>query len=647
MSEPQVWPPTLMQRHARRLDVARDLNAITWGIRGHERREAAGELRQVARDHAATRFGPHTSDRDLCQIAERCAEIMRERIGALSAPMTNDAMCLWLDLQAQELGAAPLKAYLGGLPLGENLAGLLARLGDALWWRRQLRRAVVLQRESMANRAGEVHKHSGQVYVTHDSLARKGLRNAANAAMLEATKIESEDGETITLAQAVAASTSNKALRRGELMTRIRGAEEWATEAGMVGIFTTNTTPSRFHAVHWGGQRNHKHSGDESRPGAGDFGPVQPNLPSDAQAWLCATWARCRAKLARLKLGVFGFRVAEPHHDGTPHWHMLLWCLPEMVGKLRDTMRECWLKESGEEAGAQEHRFKCETIRADRGGAIAYVAKYIAKNIDDAGAVADEGHRDDAYGGEPDGRAVRTDGQRDLFNATAGRVETWASGWRIRQFQAIGQPPVTVWRELRRVKPEAVAEATDQLRAAHAATNRQGEVRASWAGYMQAQGGAMVGRDYQVRILADEQQREGRYGITTQARPIGVFDVARPGDWIRSDRREWKALGAWGARVSSGAGRDVNGRLSPGEELRLLAEAKAARIARSAAVHPWTRVNNCTPQDFATDGAQDLLSMLRANFGTLGSAKPEKSNHGQHREHQRDREPDRSASRAG
>lgn len=605
--------------------------AAPWASRARD--EAAADLEAIKRAASAAPVSPYATDAQIRNLAELRAELLASEVGGLVGQTTPEALLLRLDLRAQAMDARPLAGLLGTLghlPLGERLQQVLGRLQCPIWWRRQLRRAVVTKRETLANKSGEVSRARRQVYTTDETVSRKAERNASNAAMLEATEIEDAGGQVITLAQAVAASTANKALRRGELMTRIRGAEEWATRAGMVGLFTTNTAPSRFHAVHQNGKRNHRHSGDESAPGAGDFGPVQPNTPRDAQGWLCKTWARCRSALARQGVPLFGFRVAEPHHDGCPHWHMLLWTRPEAMDKLRQVMRAYWLQENGEEPGAQEYRFKAEPIRADKGGAVAYVAKYISKNIDDVGAIEAEGHTD-AHAGE----------QGDLFGATARRVEAWASAWGIRQFQAIGQPPVTVWRELRRVDAAVIEGGTAAVRAAHAATNRTDTTRASWAAYMDAQGGAMVGRHYRVRIVADEAQRQGRYGVSAVVRPLGVCDALRPEDLIPSARKEWKPRGTWTAAQKAPPvalwrlcvpwerqeGVRVNSRPAMARtEVRGSAASDSAR-ASGLAVHPWTRVINCTQQSRPKNDAADLLALLRANFGEAGGRQPESVNH--------------------
>ncbi len=212
-----------------------------------------------------------------------------------------------------------------------------------------------------------------------------------------------------------------------------------------------------------------------------------------------------------------------------------------------------------------------------KGGAAGYIAKYIAKNIDDTGI---DGHRDEAFDGP---------GQMDLDGGNATRVESWAAAAGIRQFQALGQPPVTVWRELRRVVEADQAGATARLGTAFEAVNRKGTRKASWALYVLAQGGLMRGREYLLRIATETLVRAGRYGDVEAARPVGVYDVAtvyavatdigpvRGMVQHLSARQEWKPRGAW-SRVSS----------------RPAMAPAGGAAARATAVHPWTRVNNCT-----------------------------------------------------
>lgn len=510
--------------------------------RGHALRQLAG----VYVDRSAETLPSNLPDRDICQLAERRAELMQQRIAAVTEPMNPEAFRAWLLDQVRALDADNLpELQCGAGSLADQLAGIIARVQCPLWWRRKLRRAVVRKRETEAMQAGEVGQRR-QWYCTDDTVRRRVEQGVRNAAILEATEIETADGEVITLAEAAAASVANKAIRRGELMTRIRGCEELAEAFGMVGIFTTNTCPSRFHPTS-GGARNPKHDG---------------STPREAQQWLCKTWARARAALQRAKLAVFGFRVAEPHADACPHWHMLLWTLPDQVEAVEAVLRRYWLADSGTEAGAAEHRFKCK--RMEKGGASGYVAKYIAKNVDDAGAVAAEGHYED------DARLV-AEAQGELFRNPAKRVEAWAAAWGIRQFQAIGQPPVTVWRELRRIKLEGLAGASDRIVRAWQAAHRHGEQRADWARYVVAQGGLMKGRAYLVHVAKRLQEQEGRYERREVERPIGVEDKLRPGEWVLSDRREWKPRGQW-------------------QRTEQAAKPRAA----------WTRFNNCTQVAGAT-----------------------------------------------
>lgn len=430
-------------------------------------------------------------------------------------------------------------------PVRLLLKGMAARVRCEYWWRRALRKLVARKCERGAMALGLVSKPAGQPYASNRAVLRRIDQNRRNEKTAESVFFENEEGLVLSLAELSAKSPANKAIRRGELMTRIKGCEAMADECGHPGLFLTLTCPSRFHSTLRDGRRNPKHDGSD---------------PRQAQAWLRQMWARARAKLARMGIGMYGFRVAEPHHDGCPHWHALLWFDSEQaMQEAQDVLRHYWLSEDGTEAGAAEHRLTGKRMIA--GNATGYVAKYVAKNIDDEGI---DVHLDDYADGEI-GAYVLAGGEVK----PAMRVEAWASHWGIRQFQAIGQPPVTVWRELRRIREEQARAAGvgGTIHRAWTAAQRVGEVHASWAGYVKAQGGLMRGRQCRIAMRRELRECEGLYGCATRAVPVGVALNVKCASTVWSERRLWR-------------------RIEKPEAL------EPAFVAQRAA--PRTCVNNCT-----------------------------------------------------
>lgn len=394
----------------------------------------------------------------------------------------------------------------------------MARMSDPQWWRRNLRTAHAKIVEATAIDLGYVNR-ARECYVSDETVIRRAQQNRRNAATLENTVMQNENGQEYTLAELAAKSTANKAIRRGELMTRISGFEKIARECGDDGLFLTVTCPSRMHK--WSTVQGSKKVFLNTK--------YDGTLPRDAQKYLCKTWARQRAAFARAGLKIYGFRIAEPNHDGTPHWHMILF-MGDVAGKTKRRalprvcaiMRRYALKDSPDEAGALKHRVKPVVIDWTRGSAAGYIAKYVAKNID--------------------GMHV----EQDLFGNdsmhTSARVEAWATTWGIRQFQQIGGAPVTVWRELRRIKvvPD---DAPEHFKQAHEAANKEGwddedlqtsetqegdkKRKACYGEYCKAQGGVYIGRRYKIRIDTARPQVEGkkpvgRYGEPVAPQPIGV-----------------------------------------------------------------------------------------------------------------------------
>jgi len=374
------------------------------------------------------------------------------------------------------------------------------------WWRRQVRALAHRECEHICRKTGIVSKRQ-QKYVSDFTFNRWLESQQRNQSLMLALEAENDQGQKYTLAELSDLGQSNPVNRRNELMVRMRGFEEWAERDARkwIPLFLTVTTPSKYHSTHSKGFKNASYQG---------------STPRQAQAYLTKLWAQIRAELARDEVEYFGFRVAEPHHDGTPHWHMLLFVLADHAELLADTVREYALREDGWEPGAKEYRFECVEITADKGTPTGYIAKYVAKNID----------------GFMVGVDLETNAPAVEMSA---RVKAWASVWGIRQFQQIGGPPVTVYRELRRLAnhPEQLpligSEEIDFSSLLLAADT------ADWSEFVEKMGGAVCRRDARpLRIWYRQKEQLGRYAeALKEIKGLWSWWFVFP---LKSRVREWK-----------------------------------------------------------------------------------------------------------
>lgn len=387
---------------------------------------------------------------------------------------------------ARSVGIDPLPAN-----RSNRYFGLSARLDDPLWWRRQLRKMWSRRSEELLRRLGAVRK-GADVYASESAVRLRAAQQRRMQRFLKSCVAVNEQGEALSLEQLAEHSLSNPALRRGELMARLKGYEKIAGELGWQGVFVTATAPSKFHPQRFNGGANPSYDGASVR---------------DAQAWLCRTWSRVRSQLDRDGVRYFGIRVAEPHHDGTPHWHMLLF----VAGAARKELTRCvvsgWLKEYGTEPGAYAKRVTVKRIDPHKGSATGYLAKYIAKNLDAAGAIQH------AQGAETGVGSSDSPGHGLEVSQGLSRVVAWASVHGIRQFQQLGGPPVGLYREARRLR-DAVSH-RDVERA------RSYADRGDWRGFCLASG-YRFHRDSTDRLLErlwrTEQRRRRRAGLPSRRR---------------------------------------------------------------------------------------------------------------------------------
>ena len=528
------------------------------------------------------------NDEELRFAAKRAADLVVQRLRYLHGQSPDDRLTALLPFLHEcgvhlgEEKGVPDDAY--RLPKrGDNnvtSSSLLDRLSDDQFWRRVLRRHAARKVEAEAIRQGLVNIGAG-CYVSDDTLQRCRMQRLRNHQLMDALTLINEQGDSLTMREAWDASVSNPENRRNETMTRISGFERIARECGHVGLFITATLPSRFHAFRKVGKRK-----------AVPNPKFDNTTPRDGQRQLSAEFAAARAKLHRAGIRPYGFRIAEPHHDGTPHWHFLLFVEAHHRDAVVDVFRAYFTREDAAElvaAGTDAPRFKAIDIDWNRGSAAGYVAKYVAKNID---------------GRRLDGQSIGITFDGDDAITGAERVQAWASVWGIRQFQQIGIAPVTLWRELRRLANVEAEYQSDLLDRAVTAADA-----GDWAEYVRVLGGTGLKRQDMPLAVVGESGLPNRYGETVISKTDGVLDrraselvCSRPHEWRVEFKRKQADVPAVARlrRVTAGTS-DCD--LSVEERERS---------------EPRTRVNNCTPPSpGGTPGARRRRMGVVSQFGDI------------------------------
>ncbi|AOS79228.1 hypothetical protein Q5W_09755 [Hydrogenophaga sp. PBC] len=583
-SLPAVWQDTIRRKWSG-----------SWSmLEGMRQRANLGVLRTVAELGDSQRAGlsPDANDET---IRSRARVLARHFASGISGALREWAD--WGRLRALEwaldnMGRMGMPDLWPGLAPRVTPEGALIRVQTETWWRRTLRKLFARTVERCSIGLGLVNKDR-QCYVSDLSVARRRQQVAANAQAMERTELENDLGQRMNLAEIAAKGVGNKAVRRAELMTRISGFDVIAQDLGHAATFITVTCPSYMHK--WT---------DKGGRGRG----VVPNprydgetTPDKAQAHLSGQWAKCRAWLARRGVELYGFRVAEPHHDGCPHWHFLLFHVADKLAEVVEGFTEYFLNQVAPgEPGAQAHRVKVEPIDRSKGSAASYLAKYISKNIDGYGV------------------------SEDLFGSPAvessRRVDAWAATWRIRQFQQLGGPPVTVWRELRRINTEELPadllprELSDALSAVNLRDTEPDQKWAQgWAAYTRAQGGPCVSRVHlRIKLLRQESGEINRF---QEVRPPDVIGVQCAGRNWHKPAHMVAMLGERAPLVPRPAAA-----LLESERCAWFVVGAGVSLPRGEAVRPWTRVNNCT--HLTADTGQGVRDQVHFQRGKLGRFRP-------------------------
>lgn len=408
---------------------------------------------------------------------------------ALNASLDATLDAVAAALVERTLAALHIQKISGDTPLAQA-----ARCLDGSFLGRYVRRTVWRGMETMRLHGRKVG-NGGDSYVSYPGFAAWHKRQLAQQQWMERMQVIDTHGKCKPRKLAEVA-VSNKA-KRARLVTVLVGIEQLAVEAGLDAAMVTLTLPPVWHP-------NPAHGA--STWGGADY------TPDRGAAALVSAWAGFLRDLDNLEVKIAGLRVVEPHRDGCPHLHVLVYHRPEDEkailtrlaaaydipavkvrtlmtspgGKLRTrrgvtydaitTHYDAHLeRELPGDGGA--HRIEFSRINRTVATAASYVHKYVAKAIDfdDLGEVP-----------APD---------------AAMSAAAHASGWGYRRYAFFGiRSSLSLWDALRRAKE--LPEDTDAVGIAlwqHAHDGNYADFLRTLGG-LSPSGGLRVQATYHVRL---------------------------------------------------------------------------------------------------------------------------------------------------
>lgn len=448
------------------------------------------------------------------------------------------------------------------------IPGSLARMLCADWWYRKLWQMRCEWREEQLRAVCLVSKKASP-HISYEAVIHKREQRRKALAFFKAHELVNENGDTLEMEDVVNASSSNPAHRRNEMMACVKGLELIAEMRGDCAFFYTITCPSRFHATLNNGRPN----------------PTWTNASvKQSSEYLVGMFAAFRKAMHKAGLRWYGVRVAEPHHDGTVHWHMLCFMHKKESKRITALLRKFAIREDRQELGNDTGaRFKSKRIDPRKGTPTSYIAKYISKNIDGRG-LANEISKET-------GKPLRDNAEY---------VTAWASLHRIQQFRFFGIPSRQAYRELRLLAGQANRQQGKKKAGAPILANaRLDAVLAAadvgcFATYIMKQGGVLVARKHHLIRTAyernDEPSAYGDHGIHI----YGIWSPLAEGR-ICTHATKWK-------------------------KVRKAVDLREASADQGASA-PWTRGNNCPLEQKTGRDRGDIAThdpAERINFEQLG-----------------------------
>jgi hypothetical protein len=490
---------------------------------------------------------------DLCQLSARLRCVPAATLGLLA----DDDMTLWR--KAKRLAAAE----------GRRDAALRAKGGEGLHpslldpkvIQRRLKRATskALQHVSgVLQLIGGSPEGLAPNYVEDLALQRWQDAKSKTDAWMQRHGIAFPAGEYVSLAKI---AHSEDVARRSMLYSIALGLQERARRDGLVAIFISASLPSEWHPNPTSGISQH-----------------DPRLsPLAAARELQNRWHNSSSMWRGKRCMPYGIRTIEPHADGTPHLHSMLWVSQEDLEGVLAALAKQWPSMTSEEQTAR-----------DRGDFTNGPSLVIRRWDEQGEASAITYIMNDVFS------ALPIDDDIETMDDEAQRTKAWSSALGVRRISFVGLATGTIgrWQAAYRTMRENTAQCPRARAISHAMRRRQWATALVLLGVVPTPSAVPLIRAERGRraMLAKARQKINRASTTAHDRIIAEQEIIRlttmgsftPTPRILSAYREC--------------------RTRTGESKRVLAgycHGRTGRHCLSLAKKPWSVIKRLIDKDFS------------------------------------------------
>ena len=343
------------------------------------------------------KLNPTLIEEGVALLATECASTCEKIISSCS----SKPLQAQIDLLERELDSLDIS-----YSKGKTQKAIIARYCCSKWWNRKLRTIHFQNIECIAQLIGLINGKR-QKYVTNYSVKCKKHSRSVHNTFFNSLLVMDEAGSEHELIDFIQASLSNPSNRQAELMMRMFGAAKYAQNEQYSAHLITILCPKEMKASYNNGRLNRNYLNNSAR---------------EANDFINKVWRNTRSSLDKKTKNYFGFRVAEPCKDGSPHWHMIVYSSPHdtelVISTLKKKINQSY-RFLGEKYACKFHSKKLKE-ESDVKTALHYLLKSIKQNI-----------KDDSDAKE--------------------RISTWASANKIRQYAQFGLPPIGLIRTARKL----------------------------------------------------------------------------------------------------------------------------------------------------------------------------------------------------